>query len=156
MINQFLQPLFIIALTVSCSYLPFFTDEEKLKKETQVFIIFDPYIKTNIKKVAHKKRWCFEIRQVFRATEYWRLCFDDQIAANACFQKVYRLQKNNRKKSKKRELYRPGEIVQLSYLRKRKNYLNKVIDPSNCFAFKTPNEHLIRSIGTNSEWRKYE
>jgi hypothetical protein len=138
----------------SCSiYHSWFNEVEK--QEDRKFILFDPYLKTGLIKQGQQQppRYCLQVRQSFRATHYWKLCFTEKKLANKCHQKIYRLQRNNRSKGASKELYRPGEVVQLSYIQNRKDYREKIIHPSRCLAFRAKNIHLLRSKPGNENWR---
>lgn len=70
-----------------------------------------------------------------------------------CYQKVSRLQRHLRQKQPSGELYRPGEIVELHYIKKREEYLKRIIIPDHCLALKTKNRHLIREKKGLENWR---
>ena len=82
--------------------------------------------------------------------------FEKMTEASMCYQKIYRLQQNRRKQGRQKELYRPGEIVELNYFRDREAYRNKQIMPEKCMAFRIGETHLIRSKESNKNWRKLE
>lgn len=146
-IVRFLRLLhfFLVILSFSaCSQLYFWTREVKkpIKKE---FVIYDPYLKDFPQKVRKEiKPWCFQFRQQFRPIDNWELCFKNQDLANTCYLKIYRLQKNIRNKGASKELYRPGEIVNLHYILDREAYLNKRIYPDKCLALRIGNENLLK------------
>lgn len=125
-------------------------------QERHDFILFDPYLSTIVAQDISTSLWCFELRQGFRAIENWRFCFNKNEVAHNCFQKIARLQKNNRLKDHKKDLYRPGEVVKINYIRLRKEYLKKEIQPLQCLAFKTDKQHLIRSKNGQENWRNFE
>ena len=152
-IDKILYIFISLSLFSSCSY---FTDllKPELKQEKHDFILFDPYLSTLVSKDVLNSNWCFELRQGFRAIENWRFCFKEKSKANRCFQKISRLQKNIRKKGSSKELYRPGEIVSIKYIRLRENYLKKEIHPLRCLAFRTGEKHLIKNEKGSENWRK--
>ena len=144
--------LFLCACLISCSPLSFWRNESK-NNEDRVFVLFDPYIKNQVTYDFARKHFCFNLRQVFRGTEYWGLCFPQEKKARLCYRKISRLQGKNRAKGSKKELYRPGEIVEIRYKLKRDDYRDKRIFPHQCLAYKTNGKHLIRSNKGLESWR---
>ena len=91
--------------------------KKPLNEEKATFTLFDPFLTSQVKNMGENKDWCFGFRQVIRPTMPWYACFKKQETAQRCYQKVSRLQRHLRQKKPKGELYRPGEIVELHYIK---------------------------------------
>ena len=136
----------------ACSYIPFLRPKAETEETKSKFILFNPFLKSNVLQDGYKNRWCFELKQGFKPSPAWHFCFMEKQLARSCFNKVNRLQKKIRG-NLNRELYRPGEVVQIGYDRNPNNYKKRMIYPNYCHAYKIGSTHLIRSKEKNKNWR---
>ena len=151
--KDFLQLFLALCLFYSCSFNPFWWQNKNIQEKLKKFTFFNPYLKSNVAQNGYKQQWCFTAEQGIRPSLPWHFCFEDKDFAQQCYQKIYRLQKNNRQKRAAKELYRPGEIVDIGYELDRAEYRARIIKPQKCLAYKIGDTHLIRSKEGNSTWR---
>ena len=124
-----------------------------LNEEKATFTLFDPFLTSQVKNMGENKDWCFGFRQAYPwPTMPWYACFKKQETALALLSESVSAYMSLMTE-KAESFIAPGEIVELHYIKRRKEYLNRVIFPDHCLALKIKNRHLLREKKGLENWR---